>query len=599
MKNHKLLKSLAFLVLVTWVGFSISGCTQANSLSSANPAGADANPESVINVGDSTGNKSENFAPVINLIAEKTVVGPESEVIIRAESLDPEGGQVDISWDADTGDLISTDASRAIWKAPAIGTSATVSCVAQDAAGLTSRAEVKIEVLANGVYRLTVMADRTAIQTGRISGDDTSLYVPVSGARVEMPQLGQVGVTDANGTVEINIDQTESVATGTFMSVRYLDWEVGYQATLKPNSGSNRIIDSLSFSPGFDGVSVAVGRGDSFSLKRGAIEVTTLENSMGEYRPIAEVTVDAGSSQSHSSAGTGIALVSSVGSGNGEINLRLAKNGYQTIDGYQIPVVLDGLTLVRARLEKAGQMPDSAAIISWTRPFNNQKAFPVSGPFEIGFGQPMEKETIFDDISLMIQNKETASMMAITGPDIAKRFRVEWVGATILRLYPKQPLQGLSRYSLVISRLNARATDGRMLKTYNGLYGEFITDEDAAPKILQTSPTNGETEIGRTGPFIIRFDRSMLPESLYVDLEIEITNLKSNSKVVVDGNSLKSHFSVTWKEANTVLELVPYRMLAADNPYLIKLNSCSLESVSGKKADGFENMWGQFVTGKL
>jgi len=69
--------------------------------------------------------------------------------------------------------------------------------------------------------------------------------------------------------------------------------------------------------------------------------------------------------------------------------------------------------------------------------------------------------------------------------------------------------------------------------------------------------------------------------------------------MTVDGVSLRSHFSVTWKEANTVLELVPYRMLAPDNPYLIRLTSCGLVSVSGKSAEGFENLWGQFTTGKL
>ena len=54
-----------------------------------------------------------------------------------------------------------------------------------------------------------------------------------------------------------------------------------------------------------------------------------------------------------------------------------------------------------------------------------------------------------------------------------------------------------------------------------------------------------------------------------------------------------------WKEANTVLELVPYRMLAVDNPYLIRLNRCALKSVSGKIAQDFNNLWGQFTTGKL
>ncbi len=595
MKNGRLFKSFVYTMILVWVGMTIAGCTQANSLSS-NPAAADTNPESVLNTVDKT-TKGENYAPVVNLLAEKTVVGPENEVIIRAETLDPEGSQLEILWNADSGDLINTDNDRVVWRAPKIGTSATISCKATDPEGAFTSAEVKIEVLADGSYRLVVMADRSSLLTSRSYSGSSDLYVPVSGARVELPVLGQIGVTGSDGSVEFTIDQSVVVATSAVVMVKYLDWELSYNATLKPAAGSGAVLDSLSFAPGFDGVSVAIGRGDSFNLKRGAIEVMAVENSYGTTRPIAEVTVDAGFAQSMSAAGTGIALVSSLSSS--DVNLRLSKNGYQTIDGYKIPVSLDGLTIVRARLEKSGSIPDTEAIISYTRPFNYQKAFPVSGPFEIGFGQAMEKESFFDDISLMIQNKETGATMAMTGPDIGRNFRVAWIGSTIVQLYPVQPLKGLTRYSLLISRLNARAADGRVLKNYNGMYGEFTTDADVSPKILSTSPVNGAVSVGRTGPFVIRFDRSMQKDSLYDDLEIEITNLKSNAQVIVDGVSIKSYFSVTWKEADTVLELVPFRMLAAENPYLIRLNSCGLVSVSGKKAEGFENLWGQFTTGKL
>jgi hypothetical protein len=69
--------------------------------------------------------------------------------------------------------------------------------------------------------------------------------------------------------------------------------------------------------------------------------------------------------------------------------------------------------------------------------------------------------------------------------------------------------------------------------------------------------------------------------------------------MVLDGISLRSNFSVSWKESNTLLELVPYRMLRADGSYLIRLNSCNLVSESGKKVVGFANLWGQFKTGNL
>ncbi|MGM0599186.1 MAG: Ig-like domain-containing protein [Candidatus Rifleibacteriota bacterium] len=599
MKTSRVVKMLLFAGVLFWTLLTFSGCTNANSLSSENPVGSETDPESIINDDDDQQTKSENFAPVLNLMVDREVVGPDSEVIIRAETLDPEGGQVEVTWDADIGDLINTAVSRAVWKAPDHGATAKISCTAEDINGLKTESEVQIEVLANGVYQLRVMADRSAIQTAFSEDAADNLYIPVSGAKVELPALGKQGVTNNDGLFEFNIDQTQDLATSAKVLIDYLDWKVDYNATLKTRQGASTVMDSLSFSPGFDGVSIAVGRGDSFSMKRGAVEVTTLENSSGEIKPVSEVTVDAGSVQSISSADTGLAFVNSVSASKGKINLRLAKTGYQTVDGYYIPVAADGLTLVRAQLEKVGKIPDSDAIISYTKPYNYQKSFPVSGPFEIGFGQPMEKDGIFDDLSLMIQNKDAGSMLAVNGAEIEDKFRVEWIGSTILRLYPKKLLQGLTRYSLLISQWSARSADGRILKNYNGMYGEFITDEDASPQLLSTSPVNGDSEVGRTGPFIMEFNRKMNVESLYDDLEIEITNLDSNSIIFIDGENLKSHFSVTWKNDNSVLELVPYRMLAPETEYLLQLNKSGLISDTGKKVAGFAGLWGQFKTGGL
>jgi hypothetical protein len=593
------LKTLLFLTLAIWAGISVSGCSNANSLSSQTPE-TELNPESDIKTGSdeqSTGTKSG--APVVNLNADKTVVGINAEVTISAETLDPEGAMLEVIWDADTGNLISTTNSRATWQAPEIGTKATVSCTATDPEGTSARAEVQIEVLADSTYQITIMADRSALQTRKFSQDSNDMYVPVSGAKVEMPSLGQTAVTDSSGVAQFSINQSESVATSAYTIIKHLDWEVAYYANLKPSAGSNRILDSLSFAPGYDNISVAIGRGDSFNPNRGSVEVTTLEFSSGQTLPVAEVTVDAGAAQALSSHNTGIAIVNSVSRNNGEINLRLHKTGYQTIDGYLVPIAIDGVTLVRARLEKSGKMPDTEAIVSWTKPYNYQNSFPVSGPFEIGFGQAMEQNTIFDQVSLMIQNKESGSMLALQGPAIMQHFRVVWKTSSIVQLFPKKPLKPLTRYSLLISNWIARAADGRMLKNYNGLYGEFTTDADLSPKILQTSPVNGDTDIGRSGPFTVRFDRSMNPDSLYEELEIEITNLKSDSKIVLDGVSLKSQFSVTWKEGNSLLELVPYRMLAPRTTYLVKLKHTGLVTESGKKAENLSDIWGQFTTSGL
>ena len=596
MKTRNLAKQLLYVALCALTAMVIAGCTSSNSISSLNPVAADA--EADITIGDTTETRATDLLPVVNIYAARSVVGPEAELSLRAEAIDPAGGQVTIAWEASAGNLISTDGSNAVWKAPAQTSTNIITCIATDVRGGKATADYSVEVVGNSTYRLTVMADRTSVQTSRITSDPTSPVVPVAAARVELAAIGEIGVSDGNGMVEFNIDQASALATSTLVIVRHGDWEVSYVASLLVGDGL-RIIDELTFYPGFNEVSIAVARGDSFMLRRGMIEVTAVENNAGIIKPIAEVTIDAGANQAMSGISDGRAILSSNIAGNGETAIRLARTGYKTIEGYYVPVSVDGLTLVNARLSKSGSIPELDAIISWTRPYNNQTGFPVAGPFEIGFGQAMEKADIFSDFSLMIQNKTRNTMISLSGSQIEQHFRVVWKSDTTLQLYPKQALAASTRYSLLISRWNARAIDGRMLKTYEGFYGEFTTDADPTPTIVATSPKNGDTEVGRTGPFTIRFDRSMKTDSLFDDLEIEITSLDSGARMALDGTSLRSHFAVNWKESNTLLELVPYRMLRAGGSYLIRLNSCNLVSESGKEVSNFENLWGQFKTGSL
>ncbi|MBU1107537.1 MAG: Ig-like domain-containing protein [Candidatus Riflebacteria bacterium] len=596
MKTQNIVKQLLYVTICLLTVTLIAGCTSANSINSLNPAAAD--PEAELNIGDTTKTTTTDLKPVVNIYAASNVVGPEAELMLRAEAIDPAGGQVTVEWEADAGNIISTDGSKAVWKAPTQSSSNIITCVATDVRGGTARADYTVDVVGNSTYRLTICADRTSVLTGRISADSTSPVVPIGGARIELTAIGEVGVSDSNGMVEFNIDQAQALATSTLVVVKHLGWEVSYNVSLLVGDGL-RIIDELTFYPGYDGVSVAVARGDSFMFRRGMIEVTAVENSAGVFKPVAEVTIDAGANQALSDAGNGRASLSTNIVGNGETSIRLARGGYQTIEDYFVPISVDGLTLVNAQLAKVGSISELDAIISWTRPYNNQTAFPVSGPFEIGFGQPMEKSSIFNDISLMIQDKSRGTLIALSGTQIEQHFRPVWKSGTVLQLFPKQALSASTRYSMLISRWNARATDGRMLKTYEGLYGEFITDADPSPTIVSTSPKNGDTDIGRSGPFAIRFDRSMKPNSLYDNLKIEITNLDSGAKMVLDGTSLRSNFAVKWKESNTLLELVPYRMLRAGGAYLIRLKECNLVSESGKKVFGFENLWGQFKTGGL
>ncbi len=600
MKLFRLSSRLLYVALCVVVIVAVAGCTSSNSISSLNATAADTeiDAEASISKGTASSTSTITLAPVVNIYASKTTVGPQAEIDLRAEAVDPAGGKVDIAWEAKSGTFISTSGANAIWKAPLESSSNKIACIATDVRGKSTRAEVAVEVIGNAVYRLVLTADRSSIVTSRVSANATTMYVPIAGARVEIAGFGSSGVTDAAGMVEFNLDQAENVASSAQVSVSYYDWEAAFVASLAAPEGT-RIVDNITFYPGYDSVSVAVGRGDSFLLKRGMIEVTALENSAGVIKPVAEVTVDAGARQAVSAQTDGRALVSSTSAGNSDVSLRLSRSGYQTIEGYSVPVAIDGVTLVRARLARTGTIADSQAIISYVKPFNGQTAFPIAGPFIIGFGQPMEKASIFDNVNLMIENKATGSLVSLTGPDILRRFRVEWEGDTVLKLYPTSKLRADTRYSLLISRWEAHAADSRLLKSYAGMYGEFTTDVDPTPSILSTSPTNGATGVGRSGPFTITFDRSMKPESIYSGLEIEITSLESGTRLVVDGSGIKSHFAVTWKNGNRQLELVPYRMLRANSSYLIRLNKCGLVSETGKGINDFARLWGQFQTGSL
>lgn len=590
------LKNLLYVAVCVWAIVSFAGCTNANSISKLNPAAAD--PESVINLPAEDTTRATELKPVVNIFAAKDVVGPGAEILLRAEAIDPAGGAVSVAWDTTAGIIINTDGSSAVFKAPEQTSKAVVSCVATDVRGGRTTATVEIEVIGNSTYRLNITADRTAIVSGKASGDTSSPFVPVGGARVEMQGLGEIGITSSDGMVEFNIDQTRQVATWSNVIVKYLDWEITYTALLSVPDGM-RIVDNLTFYPGYDRISMAVARGDSFQLKRGMIEVAAVENAAGDMRPVAEVSVGAGAAASVNADLSGRAIISAMSSGNSETSIRLARTGYYTLEGYSVPVAIDGLTLVRANMERVGGISALEAVMSWTRPFNGQTVFPVTGPFEIGFGQPMEKNSVFNNIRLNVQNRRTGQLSAFTGIELARDFRIEWKNDTVMQLYPVVPLDADTRYSIIVSEWVARAADGRMLKSYNGLYYEFTTDVDPAPKVLSTSPRNGETGVGRNGPFAIRFDRPIKPDSLSDNLEIQITSLDSGASMTVTGTTLKSYFSVTWRDSNTLVELVPYMMLRPDSSYLIRFNSGNLVSESGRKVQGFEKLWGQFTTGKL
>lgn len=599
----KTLKRFFFILLSLTFSLTIIGCSN-NVNSSLNPVGPDlegsisTGKDSENETGTATDTVNTGLAPVVNIYSSQSVVGPGTELDLRAEAIDPSGGQISLSWLAEQGTIITTNGSTAVWKAPLITTEVKIYCTATDVRGISSKAEYLVEVIGNSIYRLTLRADRTSLLSVYTTPDPENPTVPVAGAKVEIESLNMIGTSNSNGIVEFEINQNNKPASSSNIIVKYNDWEINYNTSLTLTNQQS-IVDSLTFYPGYDGVTVAVAKGDSFTLKKGMVEVAVVENYAGIITPIAEVVVDAGANQGISDYLNGRTVIASNIVGNGETIIKLARNGYQTIENRTVPVVIDGLTLINARMNKAGNTANTPAVISWFKPYNRQVNFPVSNPIEIGFGQPMEKNRIFDEISVIAQNKESGKLFTFNENTIPQYFNVVWKDNFRLQLHPIRPLAPNTRYSIMFHEWNARTVDGRILKPYNGLHVEFTTDVDPSPSILATAPTYGEKNVSRYGPFSIRFDRSMNPDSLYENLELEITSQNSGATVKLNGNSIKSHFSIIWKENNKLLEMVPYRTLQAKSSYQVRLSKCGLMSESGKKVVNFERIWGQFETGQM
>lgn len=577
-----------FISLLIVAAIILTGCTNENSvLRSNNSLGTD-DPAATDDI-----SSVQNSVPVLNLSVSQNMVGFNGEVTLLAEAIDPDGDILTFNWLASNGVYLTQIDNQAVWKAPSEMLRAQLACMVEDQKGAKSVASAFIDVIGGRKYSLEIMLDRTSLiapQTESVNSE----WLPLAQAQVTIPSLNNVAVSDASGKVSFDIDSGSSIATAAEVVIQYLDWEIRYKAYF-PESGVS-VSDSIRFYPGYDGISVAVARGDSFTTRRGGVEVLPVEYSNGEIKLLSEVTVDVGAQQEIARNGPAFLNVNSV---NGETNLRLIKSGYESIDGYKIPITIDGLTLVRAKMTTAGGICHSDAFISWLKPFNGEKAFPVTGPFIIGFGQAMEKETIFDDMQLVIQETENRSMAVISGQGVKNAFNIEWDGYLILKLYPKEPLKALKKYSLIVNRWNARALDGRLLKNYSGMFGYFTTDSDNSPMISSTSPQNGSTGVPRSGPFIITFDRPMNRETLFDNLSIEITDMVTNAGISISETGLSSEFDIVWTENDTVLSLVPRKTLKAQHPYLVKLLRSGLKSKSGKSIESLSNLWGQFTTGDI
>ena len=585
--------------------FLFTGCSNVGANKRTNPAGAETDPESTVTAASSSSDNNTtsrttetSFLPVVNLYASQNTVGAGSDINLRAEAIDPAGAPVTLTWDASEGILTSVNGSSAVWQAPTYTSNPTVSCTATDVRGGKTTASLEISVIGNSIYKLNVLVDRCSLSAPVSNENTENQFVPAAGARVVLKEFNDTAVTDKNGNVEFNVTQTEKIATYSDIVVSYKDWNVTYNAKLTSIS-DNTVTDYLIFSPSYQNMSVALANGDSFDLKKGMLEVTTTEkNSIGMSEPLSEVSVNCSVGQEVTSRENGCAVIPSSGSSQ-YTSLNLTKTGYSNIDNCNVPISQNSLTLISAEMTRNNNITDSEPTISWIKPYNYKTKVSVMEPFIIGFGQPMETSSLFDSISLMVQNKNTGKSLSMTGKEIKEFFNIVWNDNTAVSLYPKEGYKASTRYSILLNNWTAKALNGRYLKSYIGTYYEFETDDDPAPKVLAFEPVNGAVQVSRNGPFVIYFDRSIEPNSLYENTELEVVSVDSGLSVTLNGSSIRSFFSVIWKNENTELRLIPNRTLSPRTSYQIRIKKCSFKSSSGKAISGLENFWIQFTTGGL
>lgn len=594
---------ICFFVLFAFC-IAATGCSNVGANKRTNPVGSEVNGENTVSTGTSstsngvTKGADPSFLPVVNLSASSNRVGANTEVVLKAEAIDPAGAPVALAWDSSGGMITSIMGSSAVWQAPSQSSKAIISCTATDVRGGKGKAEVEIEVIGNSTYKLNILVDRSSLSATPSYDNPQDPYVPVAGARVILKAFNFVGITDKKGNVEFAINQADKVATYSDIEVSYRDWNLSYNAKLVGISGSV-VNDSLIFSPGYNNVSIAQGSGDSFDLKRGSLEVSTTEkNSIGILQPLSEVAVNCSVGQAISDRETGIATILSCNS-NSETNLNLSKNGYGTVEGCIVPLSQTTATLVSVEMVRNGTFYDNEPSISWIKPYNYKTAVSVMNPFIIGFSQNMEKDSVFDSIDLMVQNKTKSKLIPMSGNEIKDFFNIEWKSGSIVYLYPKKGYEANSRYSILINNWNAKSIEGRFLKSYIGTYYEFETDEDPSPRIVSYTPVNGETGVNRSGPFTISFDRSIAPDSIYENTEFQMIAMDSGLTYNITGSSIRSFFSLVWKNNDTQLQLVPNRTLEPWATYQIRIKKCSFRSASGKAISGLENSWIQFNTGGI
>lgn len=478
MKNNKknsiliyfLMLGALFMVVLT------SGCAKDGA--AKNPVASQGGTDDGLVRGGDEGPEGEAeeeqlrfLMPVVNLSAQAERLHIGEEIGLLAKAVDPSGGELEYAWSASVGQFVNAEAGQALWQAPGYSTRALLTCKVTDMRGRVSSDTIGIDVMGRTIVGVRLLADASSLFINS-SGGDVEGFVPLVGAKVSIEGTDVYEFSDANGVVKLNLTPELLGETGV-VRVNYQNWDISYESMFPLRDGETRE-DELIFSPGFEGTTVALGQGDSFSPTYGMVEVRPVENVAGPLRSIQEVSVSVGDSTIKTAETMGRVVVSASRFGSAT-DLRVSKSGYLPLQDLKVPLEPSLTTLVQTKLVKNGETSGIYPFISYIKPYMGQTGVALDGAIEIGFGQPMNQENIFTDFEMLISNKTANEIMGISGGDLARKFGVVWLDSYTLSLTPKWELEPNSIYGLSIKKWRAYTADGRALRDYTGFYREFRT----------------------------------------------------------------------------------------------------------------------------
>jgi hypothetical protein len=236
----------------------------------------------------------------------------------------------------------------------------------------------------------------------------------------------------------------------------------------------------------------------------------------------------------------------------------------QDTDTYQelCPESVKGYKVEQLNIKLSGEAGVIPHVVG-TLPEHEQENVPVNRSILIAFNQPMEQPSVISALEIYPK---------IEGD-------IYWVeSGLIMMLKPHDNLEFDTTYTVFIGQ-TAMSAAGIMLE--ESFEFSFTTTESAEiPRVLETSPANGQTEISPGQPIEITFDMAMDPESFSEGMVVTFLP--------------PTEFGIYWMEDSTIAVLQPLEPLEADTTYSVTIDA------EARSADGIalgKDFSFEFITG--